>query len=79
MVTTVSNPCAAARELARDLIIDVNLAGDEKEDVANAVDDDAAVNHCHAIARITEREEKISQGPGGHRKREHPFDAEARK
>ena len=50
-VTKAMKPCAAARRSASRLLIDVDLSGDEEEVVADAVQQDAGVEHPHQRAR----------------------------
>ena len=69
-------PCAAARRSAGALRVDVDLAGDEEEVVADAVQQDAGVEHPHQRAVVAVREQHVARRPRRHADQQHPLHAE---
>ena len=61
----------------RGFAVDVDLAGDEEEVVADAVKQDAEIEHPDACAGVTEGEQHIAQRPRRHASDEHVLDAES--
>ncbi len=61
----------------RGFAVDVDLAGDEEEVVADAVEEDAAPEHPHSGAGISVGKEQVADGPGEHAGDEHVLDSEA--
>ena len=75
-VTNAMKPCAAAADVGRRLLVDVDLAGDEEEVVADAVQQDADVEHPHQRAGVAVGEQHVARGPRGHADEQHPLHAE---
>ena len=75
-VTNAMKPWAAARRSAGRLGVDVDLAGDEEEVVADAVQQDAGVEHPHQRAVVAEREQHVARRPRRHADEQHVLHAE---
>ena len=70
-------PLGGGAQAGGGLAVDVDLAGDEEEVVADAVEQDSAPQHTHQVAGAAEGEEQITCDPGQHRYCQHVLDAEA--
>ena len=76
-VTKAMRPCAAARRSGGALLVDVDLSGDEEEVVADAVQEDAGVEHPDQRTVVAVRKQQIARRPRRHADEQHVLDAEA--
>ena len=65
-----------AADFVAGALVHVDLTGDEKEVVADAVQRDATEDHPGHLVRCTEGKQSVAQGPSGHADNEHPFHSE---
>ena len=64
-------------QVGRRLRVDVDLPGHEEEVVADAVQQDAGIQHPHQRAVVAVGEQRVARRPRRHADQQHPLHAEA--